>query len=107
GTGAGPSRAPRLFWHDVLHERGEGGRPRPGARHGARARGPAAAGGSRGGARELLGGGARLVPAGLLASGRGTMSESDVAPKPSYRPLAGIGETNEAIDEVVASAQRT
>ena len=35
------------------------------------------------------------------------MSESDVAPKPSYRPLAGIGETNEAIDEVVASAQRT
>ena len=35
------------------------------------------------------------------------MSESDVAPKPSYRPLAGIAENNEAIDEVIASAQRT
>jgi hypothetical protein len=35
------------------------------------------------------------------------MSESDVAPKPSYRPLAGIAESNEAIDEVIASAQRT
>ena len=35
------------------------------------------------------------------------MSESDVAPKPSYRPLAGIAENNEAIDEVIASAQRS
>jgi hypothetical protein len=35
------------------------------------------------------------------------MSESDVAPKPSYRPLAGIADSNEAIDEVISSAQRT
>ena len=35
------------------------------------------------------------------------MSDSGVAPKPSYRPLAALTETHEAIDEVIAEAQRT
>ena len=35
------------------------------------------------------------------------MSELDAAPKPSYRPISGLPESLEAIDEVVASAQRT
>ena len=35
------------------------------------------------------------------------MSELDAAPKPSYRPISGVTESLAAIDEVVASAQRT
>jgi hypothetical protein len=34
------------------------------------------------------------------------MSESSAAPQPSYRAIAGTGESLEAIDEVIASAQR-
>ena len=35
------------------------------------------------------------------------MSESGVSPKPAYRPITGIAEANEAIDEVIASAEHT
>ena len=35
------------------------------------------------------------------------MSEQDVAPKPSYRPIAGISESLAAIEEVIVTAQRT
>ena len=35
------------------------------------------------------------------------MSQQDVAPKPSYRPISGIAESLAAIDEVVGVAQRT
>ena len=35
------------------------------------------------------------------------MSEQDVVPKPSYRPISGISESLAAIDEVVGAAQRT
>jgi len=35
------------------------------------------------------------------------MSESNTAPQPSYRPLTGIADSLAAIDEVIASAQRS
>ena len=35
------------------------------------------------------------------------MSEQDVAPKPTYRPIAGIAESLEAIQEVIGTAQRS
>ena len=35
------------------------------------------------------------------------MSEQDSAPKPSYRPISGIAESQAAIDEVIGAAQRT
>jgi hypothetical protein len=34
------------------------------------------------------------------------MSETDAAPKPSYRPISGIAESLTAIEEVVGAAQR-
>jgi hypothetical protein len=34
------------------------------------------------------------------------MSDTDSAPKPSYRPISGIAESLEAIEEVVGAAQR-
>jgi hypothetical protein len=35
------------------------------------------------------------------------MSGNDNAPKPSYRPISGIAESQAAIDEVIGAAQRT
>jgi len=35
------------------------------------------------------------------------VSEQDSAPKPSYRPISGIAESQAAIDEVIGAAQRT
>ncbi|HET6265352.1 MAG TPA: hypothetical protein VFD95_10865 [Usitatibacter sp.] len=35
------------------------------------------------------------------------MSEPDVAPKPSYRPISGVTESLEAIQAVIANAKRT
>lgn len=35
------------------------------------------------------------------------MSEQETVPKPSYRPLSGIAESLTAIEEVIATAQRT
>ena len=34
------------------------------------------------------------------------MTEADAAPKPTYRPISGIGESLAAIEEVVGAAQR-
>ena len=35
------------------------------------------------------------------------MSEQEAAPKPNYRPISGIAESLEAIDEVIGAAERS